>query len=206
MVNHRLLAACRDNDIGALKLALDEGAFLETRQPFVMRPTPPSAVVGMLQGGFGGQAKKRQGPKVGLTPLMYAAQNGSMAFATLLLDAKAQVCARDEDGLRPLHFAASSGNSEVCALFISRGGDKNAMDDDGRRAIDYVPSLSSSTKIERERWEALLGAVSPDAVPLPTPPLAVSEVQLQTAPADPLPSEELKATEPELPLSDLAFR
>lgn len=154
MTNHRLLVACRDNDIGEIMLALEQGAYLETRRPFVMRPKPPTSVGAWMEGG----GKKRKTPKEGLTPLMYAAQNGSVAGTKLLLEARAQVAARDEDGLRPLHLAATSGIYEVCSMLLSSGADKSAGDELGQRARDYVPEENLILRADRERWEALLGA------------------------------------------------
>merc|ERR1712187_888351 len=104
-----------------------------------------------------GSGKKRKTPKEGLTPLMYAAQNGSVPGTKLLLEAKAQVTARDEDGLRPLHFAASSGVYEVCNMLLGGGADKSAADESGQKAIDYVPDDSLIMRVDREKWEALLG-------------------------------------------------
>ncbi|CAE7025011.1 unnamed protein product [Symbiodinium natans] len=92
VLNQRLLAACRDNDIGALKMALEEGAFLETRRPFVMRPKPPSGVF-----GDEGHQIKRKTPKEGLTPLMYASQNGSVSAVHMLMEARANIMAKDEE-------------------------------------------------------------------------------------------------------------
>merc|ERR550532_3700550 len=125
MVNHRLLVASRDDNISEIKRAVEQGAFLETRRPFVMRPKPPSSMGALMEAS----GKKRKAPREGLTPLMYAAQNGSVAGTRLLLEARAQVAARDEDGLRPLHFAAGAGVVEVCKLLLESGADKAAADD-----------------------------------------------------------------------------
>mmetsp|Transcript_7125 Transcript_7125/g.12762 ORF Transcript_7125/g.12762 Transcript_7125/m.12762 type:complete len:248 (+) Transcript_7125:74-817(+) len=160
MVNQRLLAACRDNNIGALKLAVEEGAYLETRRPFIMRPKPPSSMGNIFDAS---QGKRKKGPKEGLTPLMYTAQNGSVAGTHMLLEAKAQVGARDEDGLRPLHFAATSGVLEVCKLLLQKGADISAADDEGRRAIDYVPSSHLVKDGDRLLWQAILGPSSDPA-------------------------------------------
>merc|ERR1712187_893603 len=109
MGNQKLLAASRDNDVEGIRRAVEDGAYLETRRPFVMRPKPPSS-------GFdpiGNAGKKRKTPKEGLTPLMYAAQNGSIEAARLLLDARAQIGARDEEGVQPLHLAAGTASYDV---------------------------------------------------------------------------------------------
>mmetsp|Transcript_61460 Transcript_61460/g.143073 ORF Transcript_61460/g.143073 Transcript_61460/m.143073 type:complete len:212 (+) Transcript_61460:95-730(+) len=151
MLNHRLLFASRDDNITELKLAIEQGAYLETRRPFVMRPKPPADME------TPGVPKKRRAPREGLTPLMYAAKNGSVAATRLLLDAKALIHARDEDGLQPLHLAASSGVQDVCSLLISNGAARDVVDDHGQRAVDYVPEDCCIMRADREAWEALLG-------------------------------------------------
>jgi len=160
MLNHRLLVASRDNDLNGMQQALEQGAYVETRRPFVMRPKPPTSVGSLLEAS----GKRKKAPREGLTPLMYVVQNGAVAGAQLLLQARAQVMACDEDRLTPLHFAATSGVLEVCSMLLNHGADKGALDDDGRRAADYVPQECMATRAERERWEALLGArTEPDA-------------------------------------------
>jgi hypothetical protein len=150
MTNQKLLAAARDSDLEGLRNAIADGAYLETRRPFVMRPKPP--VSGYEPSGGG---KKRKTPKEGLTPLMYTTQNGSLEATKLLIEAKAQVQARDEEGLQPLHFAAGGGSLEVCSLLMSHGADKTAQTDDGRRPIEFVKDVDS--KAAWKEWEALIG-------------------------------------------------
>eukprot|EP00439_Symbiodinium_sp_Y106_P026568 s2147_g3.t1 len=173
VLNQRLLAACRDNNIGALKMALEEGAFLETRRPFVMRPKPPTGVFG----DDATQFIKRKTPKEGLTPLMYASQNGSVSAVHMLLEARANIMAKDEelpgkrlkesalgeDGMRPLHFGARSGVVEVCRLLVKKGADALSVDDDGNTALDLVPSDQVETAAQRKDWEEILGP--PTALP-----------------------------------------
>lgn len=156
MLNHRLLVAARDNNLDALRKAVNEGAYLETRRPFVMRPQPPAS--GQAQ------ARKKKPPREGFTPLMYVVQNGSAAATRLLLEAKASVNAKDEDGIRPLHLAAGAGEMEVCKLLLTFGADRVAADDDGRRAIHHVPRDNLATKGDRAQWEAVLGPAT-DCIP-----------------------------------------
>jgi len=150
MTNHRLLVAARDNDVEGIKKSLEQGAYLETRRPFVMRPKPPPV-------SHEASGKKRKAPKEGLTPLMYAAQNGSMIVTQMLIEARAQVQARDEDGVQPLHFAAAAASDEVCAFLMKCGADKDAADDEGRKSVDYVSEAELAAKADRAKWEALLG-------------------------------------------------
>mmetsp|Transcript_131593 Transcript_131593/g.420978 ORF Transcript_131593/g.420978 Transcript_131593/m.420978 type:complete len:242 (-) Transcript_131593:387-1112(-) len=166
LLNQRLLAASRDNDIGALREVLESGAFVETRRPFVMRPKPPTTVGALLDG----PGRKRKAPREGLTPLMYASQNGSVPGVQLLLQAKAQVMALDEDRLTPLHFAASSGVLEVCRLLLSHGAEAFALEDSGKRALDYVPEECLVMRADKAKWEELLGGSAPRTAP-PEPKL-----------------------------------
>ncbi|CAK9056695.1 unnamed protein product [Durusdinium trenchii] len=164
VLNQRLLAASRDNDIGSLKMALDEGAYLETRRPFVMRPKPPTSMWDQEPDW----PVKRKGPKEGMTPLMYAAQNGSVSAVHMLLQARANAMAKDEDGMRPLHFAAQSASEEVCRLLVKGGADVSSIDDDGKRPVDFLPS-DQALGGQRLHWEELLGPPSSARVEMQAP-------------------------------------
>ncbi|CAE7269487.1 Rai14 [Symbiodinium sp. CCMP2592] len=100
---------------------------------------------------------KRKTPKEGLTPLMYASQNGSVSAVHMLLEARANIMAKDEDGMRPLHFGARSGVVEVCRLLVKKGADALSVDDDGNTALDLVPSDQVETPAQRKDWEEILG-------------------------------------------------
>jgi ankyrin repeat protein len=58
-----------------------------------------------------------------------AASNENPEVLTLLLDAGADVNARDFDGVTPLHMAASNENPEVLTLLLDAGADVNARDE-----------------------------------------------------------------------------
>eukprot|EP00747_Dinoflagellata_sp_TGD_P167499 gnl/TRDRNA2_/TRDRNA2_192006_c0_seq1.p1 gnl/TRDRNA2_/TRDRNA2_192006_c0~~gnl/TRDRNA2_/TRDRNA2_192006_c0_seq1.p1 ORF type:complete len:278 (+),score=55.67 gnl/TRDRNA2_/TRDRNA2_192006_c0_seq1:140-973(+) len=169
MANHRLLVAARDNDIDGMHRAIADGAYLETRRPFVMCPKPGMPPLGGIAGmDQPAKDKKKKQPRIGLTPLMYGSQNGSPVAVKLLVEAKAKVGARDEDGLRPLHFAAGSGTLEVVKLLLSLGAEKDTEDDEGRKAIDFVPADSMAARADRRAWEAVLGPASGLSAPAAT--------------------------------------
>jgi len=180
MVNHRLLTACRDNDVEGARKALEQGAFLETRRPFVMRPKPPTVMGHIALDGPRRCDKKKNASRTGLTPLMYSSQNGTGSIVKLLLEARAAVNARDEDGVRALHLAAGAGSLEVCQLLIAHGAEKGVVDDEGRPPLDHVPSDSAGTRAERIRWEELFAAkiVSPAEPPALHPPALADEPPL----------------------------
>merc|ERR1712187_318282 len=104
--------------------ALGEKAFLEARRPFVVTPeTSAGSAVSQVQHNTRG---------TGLTPLMHASKGGYLSAMEMLICAKANIEAQDEDGLRPIHFAAMSGELDAVSLLLKAGAEANAEDDDGR--------------------------------------------------------------------------
>src|SRR6266536_5767294 len=59
----------------------------------------------------------------GMTPLMYAASNGSTDIVQILLDCGAQVIAKRNDGLTAIDLAAFFGRLGVVRLLLQRGAD-----------------------------------------------------------------------------------
>lgn len=156
MINHNLLKASRDGDLGGMMSAIKGGAYVETRRPFVMMTESclPNSRLAI--------AEDRG---VGMTPLMYAAQAGYAEACSLLLSKGASVNAEDEDGLKPLHFAASSGCPQTCSVLLQRGADAAALDDEGFTALDYVPASYASNEADRRQWEQLLATRARPASP-----------------------------------------
>jgi len=64
-----------------------------------------------------------------VTPLHLAAQQGELCTAVALLEAGADVDAKDAWGETPLHFAARSGNTAVCKSLLEHGAEINAIND-----------------------------------------------------------------------------
>eukprot|EP00931_Biecheleriopsis_adriatica_P031887 TRINITY_DN18653_c0_g1_i1.p1 TRINITY_DN18653_c0_g1~~TRINITY_DN18653_c0_g1_i1.p1 ORF type:complete len:216 (-),score=45.78 TRINITY_DN18653_c0_g1_i1:39-656(-) len=152
MRNHKLLAAARDGDDEALELLLQQGADIDVRRPFVMTFAEHSADADNII----------PDRACGLTPLMYACQGGYVPCVELLLKARANVHAEEEDGLRPLHFAASASSLPCCELLIARGAKVNAVCDEGQTALDLVPPVDMRTAGEKRLWHELLPAEAPE--------------------------------------------
>lgn len=76
-------------------------------------------------GGSGADQAARL-PLGGFTPLLFAARQGSVASARLLLDAGADVNETAPDGATPLVVASFSGHGELAAFLLRRGADPNA--------------------------------------------------------------------------------
>ena len=76
----------------------------------------------------GGRGAERAAnlPLGGFTPLLFAARQGSVDSARLLLDAGADVNETAPDGASILVVASFSGHGELAAFLLSRGGEPNA--------------------------------------------------------------------------------
>lgn len=129
LVNQQLLAAAREGDHLLLNIAIQSGANLETRRPIVIMARCDAKDKNALS----------QVSCDGMTALMYVADSGNRACATLLLDARANIHARDEDGMQPLHFAVSQGSFCVAKLLLGYGADRNSRDFNGKTAIEHLP-------------------------------------------------------------------
>ena len=77
---------------------------------------------------LGGRGAERAGnlPLGGFMPLLFAARQGSVDSARLLLDAGADVNETAPDGASVLVVASFSGHGELAALLLSRGAEPNA--------------------------------------------------------------------------------
>lgn len=74
----------------------------------------------------------------GRSPLMRAAQAGSLRLTLALLEASANLHARGGNGWRPLHYAAVGGNVDLCRLFLDKRADVDARSSDGFSALAYA--------------------------------------------------------------------
>jgi len=98
----------------------------------------------------------------GFTPLLYAARQGCLECATLLLDAGAEIDLTDPDGVTPLISAMLNAHWDTAKLLLARGANVNKWDFWGRTplylAVDFNtvphggrpdrPSLDDTTSIE----------------------------------------------------------
>lgn len=142
MIDHLLIKSARDGDNAGVTKALNRGAYLEARRPWLMAPESAQAA-----------SHKVAGRGEGLTPLMYASLGGYHSTVELLLHAKANLRLKDEEGFTALHLAASAASEETCLLLMKHGGQADVLDDDGKTAFDHVPDSYVTTAADQKHWK-----------------------------------------------------
>lgn len=65
----------------------------------------------------------------GYAPLHWAAQEGYLEMAELLIDAGADLNVRDDCGFSPLHKAVGENDTNMAKLLIAKGADVNSYDE-----------------------------------------------------------------------------
>ncbi|WP_165226565.1 acyltransferase family protein [Aquisphaera insulae] len=102
-----LVAAVRLEDEPAARDRLDRGAKIEEKDPTLQ-----------------------------LGPLYWAALEGNLDIARLLVERGADVKAKAGDGTTPLHGAAFLGRPEMVRFLLEKGADPNAKGDEGSRPLE----------------------------------------------------------------------
>ncbi|KAL2841282.1 hypothetical protein BJY01DRAFT_236447 [Aspergillus pseudoustus] len=79
------------------------------------------------------------------TPLSYAAENGRVVAAELLLEKNAFHGTRDETGKTPLSFASRAGRAAMVKLLIEHGATLDSQDKEGRTPLLYWSSMAPAS-------------------------------------------------------------
>jgi uncharacterized protein len=116
-----LLRAARGGDVDAMKLLLARGALVDL--PQVAGATPLMVGVGLNANAIDTRGKFRT-------------ELEALATAEVLLDAGADVNARDARGRTALHAAAARGYNDVVKYLVERGAALDAADADGMKPVD----------------------------------------------------------------------
>ena len=74
-------------------------------------------------------------PLGGLTPLLFAARQGCVECAKVLLEGGAKINTTDPDGISPVLLAIINGHYDVAGFLLNQGADPNLADDTGRTAL-----------------------------------------------------------------------
>jgi ankyrin len=144
-----LMIAVRENQSEAVELLISSGASVnaQTRKGPIPPFVPPckgtgcgSEGVGINRGGLPDRGRRAEA-KGGMTPLLYAARDGRLAAARMVVAAGADVETGDANGIRPLLMAALNNKVDVARFLLEHGADVNADDFWGRSplwaAVEY---------------------------------------------------------------------
>ncbi len=137
-----LMVAIRENhpDVVALLVARGANVNLQTRTG----PTPqwvlPNSVpgfghgIGIIRGGLPDRGFRYLIPG-DLTPLLYAARDGRVESAKILLAAGAEIERADANGITPLLMAITNDHMEMARFLIDRGANIRVVDWFGRTPL-----------------------------------------------------------------------
>lgn len=139
-----LMIAAEGGATGAVRVLLEHradiharsraGAVPARRMPCVGRTGCGSHGMGIVRGGLPEQGY--QPPIPGdMTPLMFAAREGHVDAARLLIDAGAEVNVVDRNGVTPLLMAIGNNRIAMARLLVERGADIHVKDWYGRTPL-----------------------------------------------------------------------
>jgi ankyrin repeat protein len=137
-----LMMAVRDNHPDVVKLLIDRGAQVNVQTR--TGPTPnwvlPNSVpgfghgIGIVRGGLPDRGSRFLIPGA-LTPLLYAARDGRVESAKILLAAGAEIEHADANGITPLLMAITNDHVEMARYLIDQGASVTAVDWYGRTPL-----------------------------------------------------------------------
>jgi ankyrin repeat protein len=136
-----LMWAVRSNHPGVVRTLLDHGAEVNARTRTGRTPArrAPNAGggshgAGIVRGGWPERGYQPETPG-GMTPLLYAARDGRLPIARLLVAAKADVNQADANGIAPLMMAITNNHLDVARFLLDSGADPRAADSYGRTPL-----------------------------------------------------------------------
>jgi len=153
-----LMTVARTGVVAAAKVLLDHGAKVDAREEWhgqsalmwAVDEQHPAMVKELIAHGADVNAvsnvnkwerqntaepREKWLPLGGLTPLLFAARQGCVECAQILLDAGAKINTTDPDGISPVLMAIINGHYDVAGFLLNRGADPNLADDTGRAAL-----------------------------------------------------------------------
>jgi ankyrin repeat protein len=137
-----LMVAVRENHPEVVRLFVERHADVNAqtrtgRAPaFVLPNSVPGFGhgIGIVRGGLPDRGSRYLVPG-GLSPLLYAARDGRLESAQILVAAGADLKQTDPNGITPLLMAITNNHMDVARFLIDRGSDVNVVDWYGRTPL-----------------------------------------------------------------------
>jgi ankyrin repeat protein len=138
-----LMIGVRENHSDIVRLLVERGANIEAQTRTGQTPgwILPNSVAGfgfgkgIIRGGLPADRGSRYFTPGGLTPLLYAARDGRLESAKILVAAGANLEQADPNGITPLLMAISNNYPGVARFLIEKGAQINVSDWYGRTPL-----------------------------------------------------------------------
>jgi ankyrin repeat protein len=138
-----LMLAVRENQPDMVRLLVSKGADVNATTRVGARPNwvLPNSVAGfgfgkgIIRGGLPADRGSRYLTPGGMTPLLYAARDGRLEVARILVSNGANIETRDPNDITPLLMAISNNQIELAKFLIERDAQINVVDWYGRSPI-----------------------------------------------------------------------
>jgi ankyrin repeat protein len=121
-------------------------------------------------------------PAGGLTPLLYAAREGCVECARMLVDAGAEINLADPEKISPLLMAVMNGQWDTAQYLIKKGANPNQFDFCGRAPLYAAVDLNTIPRGGRPDWPSLDETTSLQVVELLLAAGANPNAQLKLSP------------------------
>lgn len=159
-----LMWAVLENHTEAVKLLLEHGAGVNASTKVTV-PEGETMIARPGQASGAGVARQRALPSASgsMTALLFAAREGNLDMARILVDAKAAINQASANGTTPLLVAIVNNHIQLAMFLAERGADPNRGDFYGR-----TPLLAA---VDRRNPMRALTYTYPDARPDPGDPL-----------------------------------
>jgi uncharacterized protein len=137
-----LMVSVRENHPEVVKYLLERGAQVNARTrtgetpPWILPNSVPGFGhgVGIVRGGLPDRGSRYTIPGA-LSPLLYAARDGRVEIARLLVAGGADLGQTDANGISPLLMAITNNHLDMARFLIDRGADIHAVDWYGRTPL-----------------------------------------------------------------------
>jgi ankyrin repeat protein len=137
-----LMMAVRDDHPDVIRLLVDRGARVNVQTRTGATPSwiLPNSVpgfghgIGIVRGGLPDRGSRYLTPGA-MTPLLYAARDGRVDSAKILLAAGAEIEHTDANGITPLVMAITNNHVDMARYLVDRGANVRASDWYGRTPL-----------------------------------------------------------------------
>src|SRR5262245_54714930 len=138
-----LMIAVRENHAEVVRLLVERGANVNAQTRTGQTPgwILPNSVPGfgfgkgIIRGGLPADRGSRYFTPGGLSPLLYAARDGRLEPAKILVASGADLEQKDPNGITPLLMAISNDHADVARFLIDKGAQINVSDWYGRTPL-----------------------------------------------------------------------